>query len=71
MKISERGQITVTKALRDRFGLHKDVEVEMISTREGILIQKRSRSKHPVDLVYGILGQPSDTNTYIEEVRGR
>jgi len=43
----------------------------MISTREGILIQKRSRSKHPVDLVYGILGQPSDTNTYIEEVRGR
>jgi len=71
MKISERGQITVPKALRDRFGLHKDVEVEMISTREGILIQKRSRSKHPVDLVYGILGQPSDTNTYIEEVRGR
>ena len=71
MKISERGQITIPKPLRDRFGLYKNVEVEIVSTKEGILIQKRSRSKHPVDSVYGILGQPSDTDTYIEEVRGR
>jgi len=71
MKISERGQVTVPKPLRDRFGLYKNVEVEMISTKEGILIQKHSRSRHPVDSVYGILGKPSDTDKYIEEVRGR
>jgi len=71
MKISERGQITIPKPLRDRFGLHKNIEVEMISTKEGILIQKHSRSRHPVDSVYGILNRPSDTDTYIEEVRGR
>jgi len=71
MKISERGQITIPKGLRDRFGLQKDVEVELTPTNDGVLIQKRSRSKHPVDKVYGILNRPSDTDSYIEEVRGR
>jgi len=71
MKISERGQITIPKQLRDRFGLYKNVEIQMISSKEGILIQKQSRGKHPVDLIYGILEKPSDTNKYIEEVRGR
>ncbi|MBC8434550.1 MAG: AbrB/MazE/SpoVT family DNA-binding domain-containing protein [Desulfobacterales bacterium] len=71
MKVSERGQITIPKALRDRFGIYKNVEVEMLPTKEGILIQKRSLRGHPVDSVYGILNRPSDTDTYIEEVRGR
>ena len=71
MKVSGRGQITIPKVLRERFGFHKDVEVELVATKEGILIQKRSRSKHPVDSVFGILNRPSDTDKYIEEVRGR
>jgi len=70
MKISERGQITIPKPLRDRFGLYKNVEVEMISTRGGVLIKKRSLDKHPVDLAYGILNRPSNTDAYIEEIRG-
>jgi AbrB family looped-hinge helix DNA binding protein len=36
MKISERGQITIPKPLRDRFGLYKNVEIEMLSTKNGI-----------------------------------
>lgn len=71
MKISERGQITIPKPLRDRFGLYKNVEIEMVSTKGGVLIKKRSRDKHPVDMAYGILNRPSDTDPYIEEVRGR
>ena len=71
MKISERGQITIPKRLRDRFGLHKDVEVELVPANGGVLIQKRSKLKHPVDRVYGILKRPSDTDSYIEEIRGR
>ena len=71
MKISEKGQITIPKILRDRFGLHKDVEVALVPTKDGVLVQKSSRSMHPVDLVYGILNRPSDTDSYIEEVRGR
>jgi AbrB family looped-hinge helix DNA binding protein len=71
MKISERGQITIPKPLRDRYGLSKGIEVDLVSTKEGILIQKSSKGKHPVDLVYGILNRPSETDKYIEEVRGR
>ena len=71
MKVSERGQVTIPKILRDRFGIYKNVEIEMLPTKEGILIQKRSRKRHPVDSVYGILNRPSDTDTYIEKVRGK
>jgi len=71
MKISDRGQIPIPKALRDRFGLQMNVEVEFLPTKDGVLLQKRSRSKHPVDQVFGILNKPSDTDKYIEEVKGR
>jgi AbrB family looped-hinge helix DNA binding protein len=71
MKISERGQITIPKHLRDRFGLLKDVEVELIPERGGIFIQKQVNKRHPVDLVYGILNSKSNTDDIIEEIRGR
>lgn len=71
MKISERGQITIPKRLRDRFGLHKDVDIEITATENGLLIQKRSMAEHPVERVSGILGEAIDVDRYIEEIRGR
>ena len=72
MRISERGQITIPKALRDRFGLHPNVEVEVIPTEQGLLIQKRAAARHPVERVCGILdGAGFDVDEYIEEIRGR
>ena len=71
MKISERGQISIPKPLRERFGFNKNVEVEFLPTENGILIQKQSRQTHPVDRVFGILNRQSNTDTYIEEIRGR
>ncbi len=71
MKISERGQITIPKALRDRFGFNENVEVELVPSENGILIMKETRRRHPVDSVYGILNRPSDTDKYIEEIRGK
>ena len=71
MKISERGQITIPKNLRRRFGLSRDVEVELMPINTGILIRKRSLRAHPVDSVVGVLKRPSSTDAYIEKVRGR
>ncbi len=71
MKISERGQITIPKRLREQMGLHHNVEIDITLTKEGLLIQKRSASRHPVERVYGILRNPSSTDEYIEEIRGR
>ena len=71
MRISERGQITIPKKLRDSFGLHRNVEVEISPTVDGLLIQKRTAAKHPVDRVSGILQDSFDIDAYIEEIRGR
>ena len=71
MRISERGQITIPKPLRDRFGMHHNVEVEITPTDKGLLIQKRAVTSHPVGRVAGILDGPDfDIDEYIEEVRG-
>lgn len=72
MRVSERGQITIPKPLRDRFGMHHNVEVEVTAAENGLLIQKRAATLHPVDRVAGILdGSDFDIDEYIEEIRGR
>ena len=76
MRISERGQITIPKHLRDRFGMNHNVEVEITPTEKGLLIRKRTTAEHPVDRVYGILGSGAlgegvSVDDYIEEIRGR
>ena len=76
MRISKRGQITIPKHLRERFGLYHDVEVEVIPTNDGLLIHRRSEGQHPVDRVYGILGKDAlgkgvSVDDYVEEIRGR
>ena len=78
MRISERGQITIPKRLRDRFGLNHNVEVEIVPADNGLLIRKRTAAEHPVDRVYAILGHgkhaddlPTNTDDYVEAIRGR
>ena len=71
MRISERGQITIPKALRDRFGMNHNVEVEMTPTPKGILIRKQAAAEHPVDRVHALLGKASSTDEYLEKIRGR
>ena len=70
MHISERGQITIPKRFRQRYGLTKDTEVELTPTEEGLLIRKRTHRLHPVDSLIGILENPSSTDEYINEIRG-
>ena len=66
MRISKRGQITIPKHLRDRFGLSRNVEVEITPTDNGLLIRKRSAELHPVDRFAGILdGADFDIDEYV------
>ena len=70
MRISEQGQITIPKHLRERFGMDPNVEVEIKPTEQGLLIRKRAAGKHPVERVYGILNG-GNTDDYLDDVRGR
>lgn len=72
MRVSERGQVTIPKKLRERYGMHHDVEVEMTPTEGGILIRKRTSGEHPVDRIVGIFKVPGwSTDEYMAEIRGR
>ena len=71
MRISERGRITIPKALRDRFGMNHNVEVEITPTEKGLLIHKQAAAQHPVERVYAMLAHGDNTDDYLEEIRGR
>ncbi len=43
MKIGERGQVTIPKDLRERFGLKPETEVEFQVVNNSILLRKRPR----------------------------
>ena len=75
MRISARGQVTIPKHLRERYGMTRNVEVKITPTEKGLLIQKSTPAEHPVDRIVGILDgvvdDDFDIDEYIEEIRGR
>jgi AbrB family looped-hinge helix DNA binding protein len=71
MKIGERGQVTIPKDFRERYGLLPNIEVEFVPEESGVLIRKRARRASPVEKVYGILNKKSKTDDILEALRGR
>ena len=71
MKIGERGQVTIPKKMREKYGLLPHIEVDFVEAQSGVLIKKKVRHMSPVDKVYGILGKNTTTDSYIEAVRGK
>ena len=73
MKVGERGQVTIPKRLRERYGLRKDVDVEFVDDGSGIRIVKRSDAARRVARLRGTikLKCADSVDEYIEEIRGR
>lgn len=67
--ISEKGQITVPKRLRDRLGIRAGDRLEFSEERGHIVVSKAA-GQDPVSAVYGILGQGRPTDEVIQELRG-
>ena len=51
--------------------MNPNVEVQITPTEQGLLIQKRTAARHPVDRVYAVLAPGGNTDDYIEKIRGR
>jgi AbrB family looped-hinge helix DNA binding protein len=76
MKVGERGQVTIPKDIRDRFGLAPDTEVDFQVVRGSIVLKKapaqlnlrkwKGRCKKSFDQ----LGYAS-VDKFIDDVRGR
>ena len=72
MKIDERGQVTIPKKYRSRFGLLPSVEVEF-AEQGGQLFLKKTKEATPAIAKYsGILkGRGQRSDYLIEQMRGR
>ena len=67
--ISEKGQVTIPKRLRDRLGLRPGQVLEF-EEAAGTLVARKAQDRNPVDAVYGIVDLGESTDTVIERLRG-
>lgn len=67
--VSEKGQVTIPKPLRDRLGIRPG-EVLDFEEEGGRLIARKASPRNPVDAVFGILELPGSPDELLDELRG-
>ncbi|MGH8964925.1 MAG: AbrB/MazE/SpoVT family DNA-binding domain-containing protein [Actinomycetes bacterium] len=67
--VSEKGQVTIPKQLRDRLGIRPG-EVLEFEEDGGRLVAVKQRRRAPLDSVYGILQVSNPTDELITQLRG-
>jgi AbrB family looped-hinge helix DNA binding protein len=67
--VSERGQITIPKTLRDKLGIAPG-QVLDFSIEGSRLVAAKAAHRDPVDAVYGILEAPGSTDDFLAAIRG-
>jgi antitoxin PrlF len=67
--VSEKGQVTVPKSLRERLDIRPGDELDF-SAEGGRLIALKATSEDPVDAVYGSVDLGRPTNEIVRELRG-
>lgn len=71
MRITSKGQVTIPKDLRDRFGLLPDTEVEFLAEESGVRIVKaRGRGSGVVDRLRGTADGGLSTDEIMALTRG-
>ncbi|MGH3930603.1 MAG: AbrB/MazE/SpoVT family DNA-binding domain-containing protein [Pseudonocardiaceae bacterium] len=66
--MSEKGQVTIPKALRDRLGISPG-QVLDFDEDDGRLVARKVTDADPVDGVYGILDLPEGTDHFLAMLR--
>ena len=69
-RVTERGQVTIPKRLRDRLGIEPGTVLEF-SEEHGRLIAIKAAGIDSVTEVYGRLGRRLNTDVVIAQLRGR
>ncbi len=68
-RVSERGQVTIPKRLRERLGIEPGTELEF-DTEGGRLVARKADTRDPVDAVYGVVELPRGTDETLRRLRG-
>ena len=67
--VSEKGQVTIPKRLRDSMGIRAGAVLEF-SEERGYLLARKALDRDPVDAVYGTLKLDRSVDEMIDEMRG-
>jgi AbrB family looped-hinge helix DNA binding protein len=67
--VSEKGQITVPKPLRERLDIRAGDQLEL-TEESGTLVVRKAVPSDPVASVYGTLSAPESTDETIRALRG-
>ncbi len=67
--VSEKGQVTIPKPLRDRLGIKAGQELEFVEER-GRLVATKASTTDAVENVYGILQLDVSTDDLVTRLRG-
>ena len=68
--VSEKGQITIPKKLRDRLGIRPGQILDFREER-GRLVAVKAGLQDPVDAVYGVLKSGRRTDEIMKVLRGK
>ena len=68
--VSEKGQVTIPKALRTKLGIGPGTVLEFHEER-GRLLGRKATERNPVDEVWGTLELGEPVDTFVERIRGR
>jgi AbrB family looped-hinge helix DNA binding protein len=68
--VSEKGQVTIPKALRRRLGIVPGTVIEFSASRGRLVGEKDAAAEDPVAAVTGVAGSGGDVDAYLERVRG-
>ena len=71
-RVGERGQVTIPKALRTRYGVKAGQEVLFEEHEEGMLIRKvpLPHEDDPLRALLGRVRRKMDVDRYLEQTRG-
>lgn len=68
--LSEKGQVTIPKALRTRLGLRPGVVLDF-DAEGGRLVARKAQGADAVDAAWGILELPESVDAFVSRARGR
>lgn len=68
--VSEKGQVTIPKAIRNKLGIRPGVVIEF-EAEEGRLVGRKASTTSALDEVYGTLRMDESVDEFIERIRGR
>lgn len=66
--VSEKGQFTIPKRLRDELGIRPGQVLE-VAREDGRLVAKKAETEDPISKILGILGTGMSTDEYMALIR--